>query len=320
LRSAFWVERAGARATSGPRAGAAGDGAEVTAAQINLRRHKAETKLAVARHTALKVIAIEAGRVRDDNGLKTKLVWIPPGDFTMGSPEDEKGRDQDENQVPVTLTEGFWLGQHPVTQSEWRRVMQTTPWRGQDYVREGDDYAATYVSWKDAMSFCEKLTQQEQIAGRLPLGWKYTLPTEAQWEYASRSGTKTPFSFGDDHSELGKYAWFDGNAWYAEQKYARPVGQKRANPWGLYDMHGNVFEWCRDWYTRDLAGGTDPQGPSQGSSRVDRGGSWRINAASCRSAYRNRNAPDERNDDLGFRLALVPASSRDQSHQAAVGR
>ncbi len=129
-----------------------------------------------------------AGQPRDDNGLQTTLVWIPPGKFKMGSPKNEKGRDDDnEAQVQVTLTKGFWLGQTEVTQSEWQRVMSTAPWRsGKDkkYVKEGDDYPAVYVSWDDAMKFCKTLTATDRVAGRLTLGWQYTLPTEAQWEYA----------------------------------------------------------------------------------------------------------------------------------------
>ncbi len=124
----------------------------------------------------------KAGQVRDDNGLKLKLVWCPPGTFAMGSPDAEKHDIKDETQVLVTLTNGFWLGQQEVTQSEWRRVMQTVPWRGEDYVKEGDNYPATYVSWGHAMRFCEKLSEQERSAGRLPIAWQYTLPTEAQWE------------------------------------------------------------------------------------------------------------------------------------------
>ena len=216
------------------------------------------------------------GQTRDDNSLKLTLVWISPGDFAMGSPKDEKDRSDNENQVQVTLTKGFWLGQHEVTQSAWQRVTQTTPWSGKDYVKEGDDYPATYVGWDDAMRFCEKLTEQEHGAGRLPSDWRYTLPTEAQWEYACRGGTKSRFSFDDDESDLREYAWFDKNGADASEKYAHLVGQKKANPWGLFDMHGNVWEWCCDWYAKELTGGTDPQGPPwKGSYRVLRGGCWR---------------------------------------------
>lgn len=247
------------------------------------------------------------GQTRKAMGLNTTLVWIPPGDFTMGSPKYEKGRHNNEDQVQVTLTNGFWLGQHEVTQAEWQRVMQTAPWSGKLYVKEGDDYPATFVSWDDAMTFCKKLTEQEYSAGRLAIGWRYTLPTEAQWEYACRCGTKSQFSFGDDESDLGEHAWFDKNASDAGEKYAHAVGQKKANWWTISDMHGNVMEWCRDWYGKQLAFGTDPQGPSKGSDRVARGGSWVNIAGKCRSAFRDRYTPDHRLTSLGFRVAAVPS-------------
>ena len=150
-----------------------------------------------------------AGEIRDDNGLRTKLVWIPPGSFVMGSPADEKDRREDESQVQVTFSRGFWLGQHEVTQSEWPRVMRTTPWNGELSVKEGNDFPATFVNWDDAMKFCARLTAIEQAAGRLPKNWKYTLPTEAQWEYACRAGTTTRYSFGPGDSALPDYGWFD---------------------------------------------------------------------------------------------------------------
>jgi formylglycine-generating enzyme required for sulfatase activity len=247
----------------------------------------------------------KAGQTRKDNWLGTTLVWVPPGNFTMGSPKGEKDRDVDEDQVEVTLTKGFWLGQHEVTQAEWQRVMQTTPWRDQKNVKEGDDYPATYVSWDDAVKFCEKLTETERQAGRVPSDWHYTLPTEAQWEWACRAGTKSRFSFGDNDANLAEYAWFDKNADDAGEKYAHRVGQKRANGYGLYDMHGNVWEWCQDRYAKELAGGTDPQGPSTGSFRVYRGGSRFGTAGFCRSANRRDNSPGIGASILGFRVAAV---------------
>jgi formylglycine-generating enzyme len=240
------------------------------------------------------------GQIRKNNGLNLPFVWIPPGDFTMGSPKTEKGRFEDEDQVQVTLTTGFWLGQHEVTQAEWRRVMHSTPWSGKAYVSEGNDYPATYVSWNDALKFCEQLTVTERSEGRLPEGWRYTLPTEAQWEYACRGGTKSRFSFGSDDSRLEDYAWFDKNAGSAHL-----VGQKQSNPFGLYDMHGNVWEWCCDYYAKKLAGGTDPQGPSAGSDRVRRGGGWDFAAGGCRSAGRDWGTPSQQDFYLGFRTAAV---------------
>lgn len=263
--------------------------------------HKLAIKLAI------QFAGTSAGQIRDDNSLKTKFVWCPPGNFTMGSPKGEKDRRDHESQCPVTLMRGFWLGQCEVTQSEWRQVMQTTPWKRQENVKEGDTYAATFISWDDALKFCEKLTAVERRAGRLPADWKFTLPTEAQWEYACRAGTTTRFSFGDDEARLGEYAWYRENTSRVGEKYAHVVGRRKPNPWGLYDMHANVYEWCRDWYADKLAGGSDPAGASEGSLRVDRGGGWEDAAKDSRSANRDRSPPDERNNDLGFRVAAVSA-------------
>ncbi len=150
----------------------------------------------------------KAGQVRDDNGLKMKLVWCPPGKFTMGSPLTESDRRDDEAQVEVTLTKGFWLGRCEVSQSEWKQAMGIEPWVGKGRaIIEGDDFPATFVSWDDATAFCRKLTEQERKAGRLSEDWEFALPTEAQWEWACRAGTDTKFSFGDDESKLGDYAW-----------------------------------------------------------------------------------------------------------------
>jgi len=242
-----------------------------------------------------------AGKEQSANSLK--MVWCPPGKFTMGSPAGESGRKSNEGQVSVTLTQGFWLGKYEVTQREWRDVMGSEPWKGKFGVKEGDQIAATWVSWDDAVAFCEKLTASERKSGRLPDGWEYTLPTEAQWEYACRAGTRTLFSFGDRASRLGEYAWFKENTNVGNQRYARPVGQKHSNAWNLHDMHGNVSEWCRDWYDRaKRPGGTDPRGPSAGSDRVYRGGSWGNIAWACRSAYRSWQPPGYRFNNRGFRV------------------
>lgn len=238
--------------------------------------------------------------------LKTPLVWIPPGSFTMGSPQDEVDRQQDENSVPVTLSRGFCLGRYVVTQKQWWRLMRTTPWGHDDRVMEGNEYPATCVSWDDAMEFCEKLTQRQQSAGVLPSDWKYTLPTEAQWEYACRAGTKSRYSFGDDQRELGDYGRCYENAGDAREGYANAVGQKHPNRFGLYDMHGNVWEWCLDYYDEKLAEGMDPQGASHSSWRVRRGGSWNERAGLCRSAHRSRAEPEDGfNPEQGFRVAVV---------------
>jgi formylglycine-generating enzyme required for sulfatase activity len=263
-----------------------------------------------------KLIGKEPGEVRDDNGLKLKLVWCPPGTFVMGSPETEvdqsKKHRENENQVQVTLTNGFWLGKYEVTRAEWKQMMQTEPWEDKSFIEEGDDFPVEWVCWEDATKFCRKLTEQERQAGRLSKRWEYTLPTEAQWEYACRAGTETRFSFGEDESKLSDYAWYDDNASKVAEKYAHRVGQKKANPWGLYDMHGNVAEFCRDTYTKELPGGHDPEvqsdeGFSEISFRVSRGGHWSIEAGGCRSAWRWGGYPSvNKYWTWGFRLALCP--------------
>jgi tetratricopeptide (TPR) repeat protein len=199
----------------------------------------------------------------------------------------------------MTLTKPFWLGVHQVTQEQWRQVMGTTPWKGRSYTIDGADVAASYVSWDDAVAFCEKLSRKE--------GKRYRLPTDAEWEWACRAGTTTAYSFGDDEKQLGEYAWFDGNAFNKGETYAHPVGQKKANPFGLYDVHGNVWEWCSDWYgdgnpLEEEA--IDPQGPPSGSFRVSRGGSWDYVPVGLRSSYRVFNTPDRRGNDTGCRVVL----------------
>ena len=250
----------------------------------------------------------EPGEVRDDNGLKMKLVWCPPGKFKMGSPKSEKDRSEDEGQVDVTLTQGFWLGKFELTQAEWKQLMGTEPWKGKRYTKEGPDFPATWVDWNDAIGFCRKLTKQERQAGRLPDDWEYMLPTEAQWERGCRAQTETTFSFGDDESKLDDYAWFAANAGAAGENYAHQVGQKKPNPWGLCDMHGNVWEWCRDIYA-EVPGGRDPEvkpdEKTRGWGRVFRGGSWFYSSYSCRSAHRYGGLPHNRHCNVGFRPALI---------------
>lgn len=246
-----------------------------------------------------------AGELRSDNALNLKLVWCIPGQFTLGSPADEPGRQPSERQVRVTHLHGYWLGQTEVTQAQWRVVMQTEPWRGKTSVRIGYDYPATYVSWDEANDFCRVFTAMERNAGRLPAGWEYALPTEAQWEYACRAGTATPYHFGRNVAQLIQYAWYRGNAMDRGERYAHRVAQKLANPWGLFDMHGNVREWCQDWYAPAMTGGINPTGPATGTERVRRGGGWTDGAERCRSAFRDGVVPTFRDHRLGFRVALV---------------
>ena len=239
------------------------------------------------------------------NSIGMELIEIPAGKFTMGSPADEKDRfEEREAQVSVTLTKPFELGKTEVTQGQWKEVMGTEPWSGED-VELAKDCPATFVSWNDATKFCQKLTEIERKSGTLKADEEYRLPTEAQWEYACRAGTTTTYSFGDDEKQFGDYAWFRGNAMNAGEEYAHKVGWKKPNPWGLHDMHGNVWEWCSDWYDGKLAGGIDPVGPNAGSYyRVLRGGNWDLYASYCRSAIRD-GSPTYRGTDVGFRIDRV---------------
>ena len=242
------------------------------------------------------------------NTIGMKLIQIPAGKFTMGSPVGEKDRGNSEGQVAVTLTKPFWLGKTELTQGQWQQVMGTEPWKGLPLVQADKDGAATDVSWDDAKAFCQKLTDLERKAGKLKAGESYRLPTEAEWEYACRAGTKTRYSFGEDESQLGQYAWFKDNARSAGEQYAHAVGMKKPNPWGLHDMHGNVWEWCSNWYGREISGGFDPVGPREGDYRMVRGGCWgdspsSPHTGSCRSAARRDFDPSLRDYALGFRVA-----------------
>ena len=249
-----------------------------------------------------------AGEVQEitlPSGVKLKQIWCPSGTFTMGTP----GAMNDEAPVQVTLTQGFWMAATETTQGQWTAVMGTTskPWSGQAYVKEGPNFPASNITHSEAEAYGEKVTEIERKAGRLPTGWKYALPTEAQWEYACRAGTTTKYSFGDDESSLGEYAWFDKNAYDIGEEYAHVVGTKQANPWGLFDMHGNVWEWCQDGYGRygsKLIGGSDPLNATAGVDRVLRGGSCFNDAWFLRSAKRNSNTPDSLHYFAGFRVCL----------------
>jgi len=239
------------------------------------------------------------------NSIGMKLNLIPAGTFMMGSPPSETGRRDNETQHRVTLTKPYYLGTTEVTQGQWESVMGTTPWKGQQSGQEGINNAATYVSWDDAVEFCQKLSAKE--------GKTYRLPTEAEWEYACRAGTTTmAYSFGDGAAQLSEYGWWGGivgNGNSQTEQYAHVVGLKRANAFGLYDMHGNVWEWCSDWYGDYPKGSaTDPQGATKGADRVLRGGSWSSVAASCRTAIRGTSDPTYRSAGYGFRLALSPSS------------
>lgn len=244
------------------------------------------------------------------NSVGQQFVYLPPGTFLMGSETDRVPGEGEGGTHTVELTEGFFVAIHETTQEHYQKVTGETPWKGKRYVREGADYPATSVSWDDANDkFIKRLNETERSAGMLPPGWEYRLLTEAQYEYAARAGTKTQFSYGDDESQLSKYAWYVANSWDAGEKYAHRVGQKLANQWGLFDMMGNVNEWTADYYGDYPPGKvTNPIGPNGGSTRVFRGGSWMNFASHCLPAARNGNSSDYRFDNLGFRVALVQSS------------
>ena len=248
------------------------------------------------------------------NSVGQKFVYLPPGTFEMGSPTNEAGRDSDEGvngTHTVMLTSGYFIAIHENTQAAYETITGDTPWTGESWVHEGPDFPATYVSWDDANDkFIKKLNQREREAGTLPPGWEYRLPTEAQWEYAARAGTNTRFSFGDDETELTRYAWFVKNAWDAKEDFAHQVGQKLPNKWGLYDMLGNCWEWTSDYsgdYTSVKV--TDPPGPTGGSVRVYRGGSFQSEASGSCPARRDTHSSGYQRSDVGFRPALVQVSS-----------
>jgi formylglycine-generating enzyme required for sulfatase activity len=234
------------------------------------------------------------------NSIDMKLVLIPAGEFLMGSPEGEKDREANEGpQHRVRISKPFYLGETEVTQEQFRAVMNTEPWKGKTFMQENGHNAASYISHDDATEFCRRLSQRE--------GKTYRLPREAEWEYACRGGTTTRFHFGDDESRLGEYAWFDGNARDKDEKYAHAVRQKKPNPFGLYDMHGNVWEWCEDWHDGECYASspdTDPTGPVSGSFRVFRGGAWSDGQYLVRCARRIGFPPGYRGLNVGFRLVL----------------
>lgn len=256
-----------------------------------------------------------AGDERTAEGIR--LCWCPAGRFTMGSPASEVGHRADEAQVPVTLTRGFWMAKFEVTQGQWRRVIGSLPRRAPSAAFGiGDDVPVYWINFDDAESFARRLTDLARRSGAIPGDWEFRLPTEAQWEYACRGGTVTATAFGDSlHRADANFSGepLNGGRGGPAPGRATPVGRYRTNPWGLCDMHGNVFEWCRDWYHARLPGGTDPdlhdtkgQPNRDGTySRVRRGGAWNDPGWACRSALRLRYEPERSSDHIGFRVALV---------------
>jgi formylglycine-generating enzyme required for sulfatase activity len=254
-------------------------------------------------------------------GETLELVWIEPGAFVMGAPFPEPQRGS--NEIPqhqVTIRRGFYLGKYEVTQKQWEAVTGSQPWFGQAYVQSSSSHPAVYISWNDIQHFIQKLNDLEGTA-------LYRLPTEAEWEYACRAGTTTRWSFGDNERQLDEYAWFDVNAQHAreddgqyghstgedgtdiEEQYVHPIGMKKPNPWGLFDMHGNVWEWVQDWYGGYLGDAqVDPRGPSDYYYRVFRGGSVFDDARYTRSSFRAYNSPDLRDFNIGMRLVRMESA------------
>ncbi|MBQ7590843.1 MAG: SUMF1/EgtB/PvdO family nonheme iron enzyme [Verrucomicrobia bacterium] len=227
-----------------------------------------------------------------------EMVWIQPGSFFMGSDEGEEYRRDNETRHEVFLTQGFWMSKFEITEAQYKKVMATCP------SENGDNMPVCSVSWENAMTFCEYLTDQERKAGKLPSGYKYALPTEAQWEYACRAGTTGMYNVDGDVNEIG---WFNGNS----ENTIHEGGQKKPNAWGLYDMHGNAWEWCRDSYWPDLGTlpAVDPYMFQDNESyidvRVSRGGSFTESSAGSRSARRDYYGKTRADRDFGIRLVLV---------------
>jgi formylglycine-generating enzyme required for sulfatase activity len=258
----------------------------------------------------------KAGGEREVAGVK--LCWCPPGKFTMGSPPDEPERRPGEDQVVVTLTRGFWIGKYEATQGDWKRVMGKLPGELTTELPEGDDYPVGNVNFAEVEAFCARLTEMARKSWELPADWEFRLPTEAQWEYACRAGTTTATAFGD---KLGSKQANVKNKPYNRGEEgptlgkAAKVGSYPANAWGIHDMHGNIVEWCRDWFHAKLPGGTDPdlhdakataaKNRTGDCSRSRRGSAWTDDAWASRSAFRQRFEPERRYDHIGFRVVAV---------------
>lgn len=218
------------------------------------------------------------------NSLGMNFVYIKPGSFAR-------------NGTKITNTRGYYIQTTEVTQRDWETVMGTCPWEGYEFVKSSPENPAVYISWLDCQKFIGKLNKKEGIN-------KYRLPTEAEWEYAARGGSESAYCFGDDAEQLDEYAWYNQNTWNIGEKYAHAVALKKPNQFGLYDMHGNVWEWCADWYGEFPKKDTiDPKGPKEGDKKIHRGGSWYYDAARCTASGRYSLQPDYKYFSLGFRLA-----------------
>lgn len=220
--------------------------------------------------------------------VKQAFCFVPAGSFTMGNSFGNEGLESRESLVQVTITQPFWLARTEVTQAQWKVVMGGVP-----SSFKGANLPVESITWHDAQDFIERMNS----TGTLPAGWKWALPTEAQWEYACRAGQTQHYSGGS----LDESGWYSGNS----NGRTHEVALMQPNPWGLHDLNGNVSEWCADWYGAELAGGMDPQGCAWGFLRVRRGGSWGDGASKCSSMHRDRLSPDVRDSLVGFRPALV---------------
>ncbi len=245
-------------------------------------------------------LARQCSAVSFTSALEMKFAWIPPGSFMMGSSLEEPGRGSDEFQHKVSLTRGYYISVHPITQIQWAIVMGNYPSHLQ-----GDDLPVTNVIWNDCVQFCRKL----QVA----CGHAFRLPTEAEWEYACRAGSKTAYCYGETISTT--------DASFGRQSMTN-VAIFPANAWGLFDMHGNVWEWCSDWYSvyDNSIHIIDPKGPISGTARIVRGGCCTANAAICRSANRNFQAPEYRHQFLGFRVCFNLDARMDESEKQGITR
>jgi formylglycine-generating enzyme required for sulfatase activity len=276
----------------------------------------AAARPAIGRQLPVSFRGVRAGQERQVDAIT--LCWCPAGHFTMGSPRSEPERRPGEDQVEVTLTRGFWMAKYEVTQGQWKRVVGALPGPFTAELPAGDDLPVGNVNFAETEEFCRQLTARGRQAGVLPRDWEVRLPTEAQWEYACRAGTTTATAFGDSLSSLQanfKGKPYNGGAPGPSLNRAATVGSYPANAWGLHDMHGNTFEWCRDWYHARLPGGTDPdlyaakntaaRSEHGDISRVRRGGCWADEGWPCRSAFRVRFEPERRYDHIGFRVVVV---------------
>jgi formylglycine-generating enzyme len=271
----------------------------------------------VAAHGADDAAAFTGSKAGDERQVSgVHLRWCPAGRFVMGSPRNEPERRPGEDQVEVTLSRGFWIGQYEVTQGEWKRVVGEFP--GERTAGEGDNYPVYTINFAQAEDYCRRLTEMAHASGELPADWEFRLPTDAQWEYACRAGTTTATAFGNSLSS--KQANFEGEPYNGGEpgpslKRTCPVGSYQPNAWGIYDMHGNVYEWCRDWHHIKLPGGVDPDlhdahatallNRTGDKSRVRRGGCWADKGWPCRSAFRLRFEPHRAHDHIGFRVVAV---------------